>query len=69
MLAGAALALGGLVAVGSAFAFWGSRHFGPLDVHHVMRVVVPALMAMSLGFQLAITGFLSSILDLKRKRD
>jgi hypothetical protein len=66
---GAAVALLGLMFVVAGFAIWQSKQFGALDYQTMMRLIVPAVMAVSLGFQLAITGFLSSILDLKRRHD
>ncbi|MFN3428424.1 MAG: glycosyltransferase family 2 protein [Candidatus Sericytochromatia bacterium] len=67
--AGASLALTGAAALVAGFAIWQAKHFGALDYQAMMRLIVPAVMAVSLGFQLGITGFLSSILDLKVRRD
>lgn len=67
--AGALLAMTGVAALVAGFAIWQAKQFGALDYQTMMRLIVPAVMAVSLGFQLGITGFLSSILDLKVRRD
>jgi hypothetical protein len=67
--AGALFVVLGFSAMVASVLIWQSKHFGALDYQTMMRLIVPAVMAVALGFQLGITGFLSSILDLKVRRD
>lgn len=58
----------GMSGVGYAIVTWGSVGFGDLDYGQMMRIVIPAVITLVVGFQLLLTGFLSSILDLSRER-
>ena len=60
------LGLSGLVV---AVVGWGAVGFGDLDYRDTMRIVVPAMTAMAAGVQVVISGFMSSILDLKVRGD
>ncbi|MHC4076997.1 MAG: glycosyltransferase family 2 protein [Planctomycetota bacterium] len=51
-----------------AVAEWSAVNFGDLDYSVTMRIVIPAVTAMVTGVQMAISGFMSSILDLKVRR-
>ena len=64
--AGIFLLLAGLVGLGLAAVHWALTGFGPLDYAQTMRAVVPSLVAMGIGLQLVLSGFLSGILDLPR---
>ena len=48
-----------------AIARWRAVSFGDLDYRVTMRIVMPAVTAMATGVQVVISGFMSSILDLK----
>jgi len=55
---------------GSAWAVsdWGATSFGELDPQRTLRLVVPATLALTLGFQVILSSFFLSVLGLSRKR-
>ena len=55
--------------IGSVFALssWGARSFGPVDPSKMLRLVVPAVTAVTLGFQIVLSSFFLSVLGLRRK--
>jgi Glycosyl transferase family 2 len=64
---GAVLSVGGLVASLMAVAGWGLQHFGPLDYSHTMRIVILAVLLLTLGAQTVFTSFFLSVLGLPRR--
>ena len=71
----AAVALVGLVLMvlglgGSLGAVlrWGREDFGPLDVRVTLRGVIPAVLALTIGLQVALSSFFLSVLQLKVRR-
>ena len=63
---------GGLIAGGVAVVAWkslgwASQGFGQLDYSETMRWIIPAVGAIALGFQLAFSSFLLSVLRLARR--
>jgi hypothetical protein len=67
LIVGAVLTAIGLVASIYALSDWGGRLFGPLDVSRTFRIVIPAVLALILGFQVIFSSFFLSILGLGRK--
>lgn len=67
VITGAALMLLGLVGIVGAVVTWGSLGFGDLNYSVMMRLVIPSVTVLAIGFQILLTGFLSSILDLNLK--
>ena len=67
LVAGIALVLCGLA--GSAYEVfqWGAADFGPLGPENTMRIVIPSVTAVLVGFQLALAGFFLSVLRLARR--
>lgn len=68
LLAGAvllALGAGGTVA---AVWLWGAHDFGTLDPSQTLRLVIPAVLALILGFQTIFSSFFLSVLGLRRRR-
>jgi glycosyltransferase involved in cell wall biosynthesis len=55
--------------VGSVYAIgdWGARSFGTLDPVQMLRVVIPSVTLLTLGFQTILASFFLSVLGLKRK--
>ena len=58
-----------LVAIGVGTLIWGvsvwaSRDFGPLDVNSSMRYMILAMTALVAGLQLAMSGFMSSMINI-----
>ena len=58
------LMLGGLAALLWGVAEWAERDFGPLNVTSTMRAVIVALTAMVSGFQMMMSGFMSSMINI-----
>ena len=54
---------GSLYAVGA----WGARSFGGLDPKTTLRIVIPAVTALTLGCQIILSSFFLSVLGLKRR--
>ena len=63
---GATLVLIGLAGTGWALSDWGARSFGDLQPTLTLRVIIPALLALTLGFQIVLTSFFLSVLGLGR---
>ena len=68
-LGGVGVLLAGLAGLLISAIHWASIGFGTLDYALTMRAVVPSLVAMGVGLQLVLSGFLSGILDLPRIGD
>ncbi|MGC2160337.1 MAG: glycosyltransferase family 2 protein [Silvibacterium sp.] len=66
LIAGAVLTLAGIA--GSIFAVsgWANKSFGALDPAHMLRIVMPAVFALTLGVQIIFSSFFLSILGLRR---
>jgi hypothetical protein len=67
LLLGALLALLGGVAWVLSLAHWRSRHFGPLDPEQTLRIVIPAVVCFTLGFQTILSSFFLSVLGMSRR--
>ena len=67
LLFGGALLLIGIVTSIWAVAAWGSGHFGPLNPTHVFRIVIPAVLTMTLGCNVIFASFFLSILGMRRR--
>jgi len=65
LIAGAVLSGFGLIGVVTGTSWWAMHSFGELNYSSMMRLVIPSVTAIALGFQLILVGFLSSIIDLK----
>jgi glycosyltransferase involved in cell wall biosynthesis len=62
----------GLVAVGIiasilAVGSWGATDFGDLDPERSLRLVIPAVLALTLGIEVVFSSFFLSVLGLRRK--
>ena len=67
LLAGALMALGGLVALILAVVSWQSVGFGNLNPSMTMREVIPAVVLLALGTQTIFASFFISILAIERE--
>jgi len=67
LVIGLGLVLLGLAGSIYAVAFWDQRSFGTLDPSHTLRIVIPAVTALTLGCQILLSSFFLSILGLKRR--
>jgi glycosyltransferase involved in cell wall biosynthesis len=58
------LMLGGLAALGWGFWEWARRDFGPMTSSATLRAVVLSMTALVTGFQLMMSGFMSSMINI-----
>jgi phage-related minor tail protein len=68
LIVGGALVLAGLAVSVAALSSWGARAFGELDPRQTLRMVVPGVAALTLGFQIVLSSFFLSVLGLSRRR-
>ena len=66
---GVVVLLAGLAGLLLAVLHWAMLDFGPLDYAATLRAIVPSLVAMGVGLQLVLSGFLSGMLELPRIDD
>jgi Glycosyl transferase family 2 len=67
LLVGAALFVAGLGISIYAVHFWSVRSFGPLEISHTLRLVIPAALCLTLGVQTIFSSFFLSILGLRHR--
>lgn len=67
LVVGGLMLLLGLVSSIYTVGFWESHSFGPLDPSKTFRIIIPAVTALMLGFQIILSSFFLSILGLKRR--
>jgi len=67
LLLGGVLAAAGFAASVYAVKVWGAHNFGPLDFSHTLRMVIPAVLCLTLGVQAVFCGFFLSILGMRRR--
>ena len=65
LIGGAGLVLAGIALTVYALGIWGGRQFGELDPRRTMRLVVPGMTFLTLGFQMILSGFFFSMLGLR----
>jgi hypothetical protein len=65
---GALLSALGLLGIAMAISRWETAGFGNLDVQHSLRLLAPSVTTFLAGVQIILTGFMFSILELKRTR-
>lgn len=65
VLVGGVMVMLGLAGVAASALIWAQRSFGDLEIHTMMRLLVPSSTAMVVGVQLIGAGFLSSVLELR----
>jgi glycosyltransferase involved in cell wall biosynthesis len=67
LLAGGLLVLAGIAGSVYAVVFWESVHFGPLLPRETLRVVIPSVTSLIIGFETILASFFLSVLTLARK--
>ncbi|MGB3239074.1 MAG: glycosyltransferase family 2 protein [Geitlerinemataceae cyanobacterium] len=67
ILVGSLLLLLGLAGSIYALGIWGANSFGPLDPARTMRIAIPAVTAIAIGFEIVLSSFFLSVLGLKRR--
>lgn len=68
LLVGAAFIAAGLGGSLWALSDWGSASFGELQPTQMLRIIIPATLALALGCQVVLTSFFLSVLGLGRRR-
>ncbi len=68
LAAGFVLIVFGVVASLLAIESWGVRNFGVLDPEQTLRLVIPAVLSVTLGFEVVLSSFFLSVLGMKRVR-
>lgn len=66
LITGVILLLIGFLSSIYAFMLWENTSFGALNPVEVMRIVIPAVTTLALGFQVIFSSFFLSVLSLKR---
>jgi hypothetical protein len=64
---GVGLVLFGVTASVLAISSWSKTHFGLLDLEQSLRVVIPAVLSLTLGLEVVFSSFFLSVLGMKRK--
>jgi glycosyltransferase involved in cell wall biosynthesis len=64
---GALFAVAGFVVSLLAVRSWGTHDFGPLDYSHTMRLIIPAVLCLTIGAQTIFTSFFLSVLGMQRR--
>ncbi len=67
LVAGVVGILAGAVLIGKTAADWYSAAFGAMNPNETMRMVVPGVMLIALGFQTVFSSFFLSILGMQKK--
>ncbi len=67
ILVGVTLILIGAAGSTYGFVYWRAEKFGQLDPSYVMRLIIPALTALTAGFQVVFSSFFLSVLSLKHR--
>jgi hypothetical protein len=50
-----------------AVGVWGEAKFGALNPTQTLRLIIPAVVSLTLGCQIVLSSFFLSVLDLKRR--
>ena len=64
LLGGIALLLAGGGMWIAGLRYWSSMHFGPLNPTTVLRIVIPGIVCLTLGFQVILSSFFLSVLGM-----
>jgi glycosyltransferase involved in cell wall biosynthesis len=67
LLVGVLLALTGGGSWVLGLAYWQRQHFGPLDPEQTLRIVIPGVVCLTLGFQIILSSFFLSVLGMSRR--
>ena len=67
LVVGAILMATGLAVTLYAVGIWGRRHFGALEPTQMLRVVIPAALSLTLGFEVVLSSLFLSVLGMRRR--
>ncbi|MCK5876330.1 MAG: glycosyltransferase family 2 protein [Candidatus Marithrix sp.] len=65
LIFGILIMFSGIFGIGYSIFFWGTVDFGPLVSSYMMRILVPSVTLVAVGFQIIIASFFKGILNLK----
>jgi hypothetical protein len=68
LIVGSLLALGGLASTFYALLEWRHAGFGPLDIEHIARIVIPSGLTITLGIETILFSFFLSTLGMNVRR-
>lgn len=68
LIVGVMLLALGMAGTVSAFSYWSSRSFGPLNPERMLRLVIPSAFTLMLGCQTILSSFFLSVLGLRIRR-
>jgi len=68
LFAGAVLVLLGVAGTLLAVSDWRAQQFGQLDPSQMLRLVSPAVVALTLGVEVILSSFFLSVLGMKREQ-
>ena len=66
LAAGVGLMLFGAITSVFAISSWGATHFGALDPERTLRIVIPSVLSLTLGFEIVLSSFFLSVLGMRR---
>jgi glycosyltransferase involved in cell wall biosynthesis len=67
LITGLVLIFAGACFWGLGLDYWRIRQFGPLDMETTLRIVIPGLVFVTLGFQVVLSSFFLSVLGMSRQ--
>lgn len=67
LVVGAFLVILGVAETFFALRAWSARDFGPLEVSRSLRLVIPAVLSLTMGAQIVLSSFFLSVLGLRRR--
>jgi len=67
LIVGAVLIIAGAAAWVFGLSYWQSHSFGPLDPDKSLRIVIPGLVSLILGIEIALSSFFISVLGMGRR--
>jgi glycosyltransferase involved in cell wall biosynthesis len=67
LLVGALLVAAGACIWTVGLSYWKAHHFGPLDPDKVLRIAIPGLVSLTLGVQIILSSFFTSVLGMRRR--
>ena len=67
LLVGALLVVAGGCTWIIGLSYWKAHHFGPLDPDKVLRIAIPGLVSLTLGVQIVLSSFFTSVLAMRRR--
>jgi len=65
LIIGVLMMLSGIFGIGYSIFFWGTVDFGALVSSYMMRILVPSVTLVAVGFQIIIASFFKGILSLQ----